>query len=92
MNIGRLITDAVNRFPDRIAISFLDNKRTFSEFNKRVNRLANSLLQLGLQKGDRVADILQNSDNTLEVDFALAKAGLIRVAVNYRLTPEEILH
>jgi acyl-CoA synthetase (AMP-forming)/AMP-acid ligase II len=40
--------------PDKIAIIFHDTRITYGELNGTVNRLANSLIGLGLKKGDRV--------------------------------------
>ena len=66
-----------------------DESRTYAEIEERTNRLANALLATGLAPGDRVGTWLENSVRCIELDFALAKAGLIRVSLNPRLTAGE---
>ena len=66
-----------------------DETRSYAEIEERTNRLANALLATGLQPGDRVGTWLENSIRCVELDFALAKAGLVRVSLNPRLTPRE---
>ena len=54
-----------------------DGRRlSFRELDHRSNRLANGLLGLGLRPGDRVAAVLPNIPEYIEVCFGLAKAGL----------------
>ena len=66
-----------------------DESRTYAEIEERTNRLANALLATGLAPGDRVGTWLENSVRCIELDFALAKAGLVRVSLNPRLTARE---
>jgi len=65
-------------------------KRSFAEVDERSDRLCNALLAMGLQAGDRVAAFLENSIRCLEVDFGLAKAGLVRVSLNPSATAAEL--
>ncbi len=60
------------------------------ELESRANRLANGLLAMGLRKGDRVAVMLYNCVEFVEVDCAFAKAGLVVVPVNWRYVEKEI--
>ena len=48
---------------------------TYREFNRRINRIANAMLQAGVGKGDHVATILPNCLELLEVYWAVAKTG-----------------
>jgi fatty-acyl-CoA synthase len=69
-----------------------DSRRslTFSEWNARATRLAAGLLGLGLAKGDRVGIVAANCIEWLEMYVALARAGLVAVPVNFRLSAPEI--
>ncbi|WP_256839627.1 AMP-binding protein [Ornithinimicrobium faecis] len=91
MDIGTLVTRAGHRFGDRIAVEGTDagDRRTFAELADRVTRLASGLLALGLRPGDRVLDLQSNSTAYLETDLAIRAAGLVRVALNYRLHPSD---
>jgi len=84
------IARAVHRYGDNIAAICGDEKLTFRELDERTDRLARALLNLGLVKGDRVAALLENSNRCVEVDFALAKAGLVRVSLNPRSTAKDV--
>ena len=53
------------------------------------NRLANALVNAGLQIGDRIAVISRNSIEYVLLYFAASKAGVVPVHINYRLAPRE---
>ncbi len=86
---GAMLAWPAERYPDKVAITYQGRHMTFAEVEARVNRLANGLLALGLQRGDRVAALLDNSPRAIETRFALMKAGLCMVALNVRQAPEE---
>jgi acyl-CoA synthetase (AMP-forming)/AMP-acid ligase II len=52
--------------------------------------LANALHGLGLRKGDRVALLAYNCVEWMELYVGLARAGLVAVPINFRLTSPEI--
>jgi len=90
MDVRYLIRRAANQFGPRCAVTEPGQENTtFEQLNERANRLANGLLSLGLNKGDRVAVLLPNCREYLEAYMALAKAGLVRVTLNTRLSPRE---
>lgn len=68
--------------PHHLAVVFEEQRFTYREFNGRVNRLAHALLRLGLQKGDKVASILGNCLELLELYWAAAKTGLVVVPLS----------
>lgn len=89
MEVPMLITDflrrAVRLYPDKTACVDGDLRLTYGELDERVNRLANALLDLGLEPGDRVCMLSPNSHFYLESFYATAQVGLILVPLNYRL-------
>ena len=89
MNVGHLLSNAANRYPDRTAIVFEGRRFSYREFNERVNSLANAFLELGMRKGDKVAAMLYNSNQIVEVYFAAAKMGGVFVPVNFRFKERE---
>lgn len=82
MNIGSLLPRHARYRPDHPAIVFNDHRLSFTEFNSRVNRLANALLDLGVTKGDKIATILPNCLELLEVYWAVAKMGAVVVPLS----------
>ena len=75
-------------------IGLIDKGQNFSyrELNARVNRLANGLIRLGLEKGSRVAVMANNCHEFVETYFGIAKAGLVIVPVSTRLSPGEVCY
>ena len=73
MTIGNIVSRNAIQFPDREALVFEDLRYTWTELNDRINRLANSLLSLGLKKGDKVAMLAENIPAMVEANYALAR-------------------
>ena len=90
MNFGQHLKLNAKKYPDTVALKDCDRSFTYPETNRRVNRLAHSLMALGLDKGDKVAVLLENSIEIIEVYLATAKAGLVIVPINFRLVGPEI--
>jgi fatty-acyl-CoA synthase len=63
---------------------------SFQSIESRSNRLANALISLGLERGSVVAFICSNRAEIIEIYFALAKAGLVGLPLNYRLSCVEM--
>ena len=63
---------------------------TWREFDDKANRLANFLLDRGLQKGHNVALLLMNCLEWLPIYFGILKTGALAVPLNYRYTEDEI--
>lgn len=89
MDVGTIVADACSRYADRVALEDDTRSVTFGELGDRVARLAGALRTLGLRPGDAVLDLQTNAASYVETDMALARAGLVRVALNYRLLPED---
>ena len=92
MNTTDFLSIATSICPDRVAIIFEGKRYTFSQLTDRVNRLANAFLNLGVQKGDRVALLQVNCSQCLETYFAVAKVGAIYVPLNFRARGEELTY
>ena len=90
LNLGQNFKVNAKRYPDTLAIKDQNRSFTYRQTNERVNRLADSLLALGLKKGDKVAVLLENSIEIVELYLATAKTGLIIVPINFRLVGREI--
>ena len=63
---------------------------TYAEFGRRVAKLANALVTLGVQPGDRVASFAWNGNRHLELYFAVPMIGAVLHTVNIRLFPDQI--
>ena len=78
--------------PRKTAVRDGSRSLDYAQWNERASRLANGLLGLGLQKGDRVALLAYNAIEWLEIYVALARAGLVAVPINFRLAGPEIAY
>ena len=90
LNLAHMIKINAKKFPNTIALE--DKKRSFTypELNKRANKLAHSLVSLGLKKGDKIAVLLENSIEIVEAYLAAAKTGMVIVPVHFRFVGREI--
>jgi acyl-CoA synthetase (AMP-forming)/AMP-acid ligase II len=89
MNLGRYVSRSAKYYRDTPALIFDQKRITYEQLDRRTNRLAHGLLGLGLQKGDRVAIYSGNRPEIAETEVACYKAGLVRVPINARLSPQE---
>ena len=90
MAIGDLLVRSANKFPNKLAAVSETRSLTFRELNDRVNRLANSLLDSGLRKGDRIGVLVHNSHQFLELYFASAKTGAVFCPYNNHFKQSEL--
>ena len=78
------------KYPARTAYICRGESRTFGDVDRRVTRVANALRARGLQHGDRLAVLMTNSIEMIEVMFAGWRLGAIVVPVNFRLVADEV--
>jgi fatty-acyl-CoA synthase len=79
-------------FPEKTAVVHDERRYSYDELGERVNRLASRLRGASLEKGDRVAFLCPNIPPLLEAHFAVPAAGLVLVAINTRLSPDEVAY
>ncbi len=91
-NIGQFFAKQAMLNPSREAVvdTAADVRLTYTEANARVNRTAGAMSSVGVAKGDRVATLLMNGHEFVELFFGLAKIGGVTVALNWRLVAEEL--
>ncbi|SEM77883.1 fatty-acyl-CoA synthase [Syntrophus gentianae] len=92
MNIGQWVYKRAHTHPERPFLQEDNRRYTNREFNERVNRMAHALLKLGVGRGERVAVLMGNCSEFLEIFFACAKTGALMVPLNVRLAVPELLY
>ncbi|MDQ1005323.1 fatty-acyl-CoA synthase [Neobacillus niacini] len=99
MGTRSLIGDGLKRtsyrYPNKAALVYYsaDGEQTtytYEALNKQVNQVAHSLLEAGVQKGDRIAVISKNSPEIVILSYALLKVGAWYTPFNFMLKAEEI--
>ncbi len=76
--------------PNRHALVFGDDTRTYAELHDRAARLASVLAAGGVTAGDRVALFLHNGIEFVETLLACHRLAAVPVPINFRLAPDEI--
>jgi len=89
-NIADVLRINARYYPNKKAVIDSPKEFTWEEVDNRVNCFANALIGQGCEQGDRVAILAYNASEYLEIIFACAKAGLIFLPLNFRLSPREI--
>ncbi len=77
-------------FPDGTAVVHGERRLTYREVAAEATRLARALQATGVQPGDRVAYLAPNVPELLVAHFGVPLAGAVLVAVNTRLSREEV--
>ncbi|MBU2550176.1 MAG: AMP-binding protein [Proteobacteria bacterium] len=77
-------------YPDKEALICEDRRLTYRVLNERVNRLGNTLIEMGVKPGDKVAVLNSNCVEMVESMYAVLKAGAILVPLNYMVTGESL--
>lgn len=87
MTVSDMIRGYSKWFGDKEAWVYRDRRVTWREFNAGVNRVANALIGLGLEKGDKVALLMLDGIETAEVIFGTVKAGCVTVPLSPMTSP-----
>ena len=88
--LGDIVRLNAKRFAGKDALIMGDQRITFDQLNKLVNRLAWGLISLGLKKGDRIALCSRNCLDFIVIIFAVWKCGGIVVPINFRFKKDEM--
>jgi acyl-CoA synthetase (AMP-forming)/AMP-acid ligase II len=91
MNIGSLLPHHARYRPEHDALVFEDRRLTFRALNDDVNRLANALRASGIGKGEKIATLLPNGVELLQIYWAAAKIGAVVVPLSPLLLQQAIV-
>lgn len=89
MLLRDVLSHAVKLYGDKVAIKDGSENYTYHQMSERVHRLAAGLLGLGLQPGDNIAILANNSHRYLETYFVTDIAGMPLSPLNTRLAANE---
>src|SRR5277367_3095907 len=81
---------ALRFYPGRAALARDGRLLTFRELHTRVQGIAATLTSHGLGVGDRLALLLPNGPDYIELIYACSMLGVIAVPLNTRLSANEI--
>src|SRR5260370_8746475 len=81
---------AARYYSDRTALAANGTRSTFRELHARVGRIASTLAKHGFKAGDRVAILLLNEPDCIQLVYAWDWLGVAAVPLNTRLSVKEI--
>ena len=81
---------AARYYPERTALVSSGKRSTFRALRDRVGGIAAALHRQGFRAGDRLALLLPNEPEYIELVYACSWLGVIAVPLNTRLSPREI--
>lgn len=83
-----ILEEKAEQLKDKTFLLFEDQKISFKDLNERSNRVANGLLDLGVQPGDGVGLMMPNTPEFLYTFFGTQKIGAYVVPINVALKGE----
>lgn len=86
---SRLMSQAARRFATRTALRFGKESWSFAAFDAAIDQLASALARR-LEKGAFVALFMSNRPEYLLLQFAIERAGLVRVPINARASAHDL--
>nr|WP_255603384.1 long-chain fatty acid--CoA ligase [Oscillochloris sp. ZM17-4] len=90
MNLALLLEQSARRNPGKLAVILDDYKLRYAEVNGAANKVANALVQMGVQPGDKVAIMLPNTPHFPICYYGILKAGATVVPLNVLLKHGEV--
>lgn len=89
LNLATLLEESARSFPDRLALIQDPFQLTYAELNHRANQVANLLVTLGVQPGERVALACPNIWEFPAIYYGVLKVGAVIVPLNTLLKAGE---
>lgn len=90
MFVHDVLAHAVKLYPEKVALRDGDVRYTYRQASERVHRLAAGLLSLGLEPGDNIGILANNSHRYWETYFVASVAGMPLAPLNIRLAAHEL--
>jgi long-chain acyl-CoA synthetase len=87
-----LVEGSAEAYPDRPALEFFGRVTTYAQLLEQVERAAEGLRRLGVQRGDPVGIVLPNCPQHVVAFYAVLRLGAIVVEHNPLYTPRELRH
>ena len=88
--VHELFEEQAERTPDKIAVVACDKTLTYAELNEEANRIADSLIEKGIGKGDIVGLMLPRKSYLLSALFGILKTGAAYLPIDPDYPQERI--
>src|SRR5262245_49351027 len=90
LNLAMLLEQSARREPGKVALIFDDIQLRYAELNGAANKIANGLVKLGVEPGDKVALMVPNTPHFVICYYAILKAGGVVVPLNVLFKRHEV--
>ena len=90
MNLALNLLYAAERVADREALVADDRRLTYEELRARAARIAAGLTARGVRRGDRVACVLPNEPETVELYWGCQWLGAVVVPLSHRISADDL--
>lgn len=87
LELTHLVSHNARFRPDHLAAVFEQERLTWRQFHARVARVANVLRELGIRPGEKVATVMTNCRELLEIYWAVPSIGAVLVPLSPLLMP-----
>ena len=88
--VNRYLFEALRRYSDRVMLTRRDKTWTFHEVARAVHGVALRLKEMGVEAGDRVALIAENSPRWLHAFGGIMAAGAVAVPRGVDIADDEL--
>mgnify|MGYP000964666149 CR=1 FL=1 len=90
ITIAEIMYRNARKYPNKEAVVFKDRRLNYKEIDDLSNQVANAIIGLGINKGDHVALMMNNSEMFVAVYFGIMKAGGVVIPLNTRFVKREV--
>lgn len=92
LNLAQILDESAQRYPQREALVFNQVRLTYEDLNNCVNQLANGLVKMGIEPGDKIAITCPNLTFFPMMYYAILKVGAVVVPLNPHFKTSEIAY
>jgi len=89
-NLKQMLEAAAETYAGKTAVVCGERRVSYAEIDEAANRVANAFVSMGVKKGDRIAMLMANSPEFVNIYFAIIKAGGIPVPLDVRYKVDEL--
>ncbi len=90
MNTSNFVSIPATMFEDQEILIFENHRLTYAQLWRDIQRLANALRAIGIERGDCVAVLQTNSHHYVQAYYATAALGGVFLPINYRAKLPEL--
>ena len=90
MNLKLMLDEAVKRYGKKTMVAMGDSRLSYAQLDEASNKIANTLIGMGVGKGDRVAMLMSNSPEFATIYFGVVKIGGIAVPLDTKYKSAEL--